>query len=254
LLALTRRRRSYVVASASLFAALYAVLGLIPISPYVGLGSFLSFREILPPLAGMLFGPLTGGLSMLVGGFVDIGLRGSSNFDFLDFVPDLVGAATAGFCFTGRRKEALALPLIFTVAYCVEPLSAAFVSVGGVPIPFVWMHVASFAVLAGILLLERNGRLNRLSTVFVASTVFASVMAAHISGSVVYEEILVRVNHVLTPQTIQANWVVIFSLYPEERIFFTIVGTLIAIPVLRALSRRTREVATGGAPQPGPSV
>jgi len=247
------------IASASLFAALYAVLGLVPVAPYVGISSFLSFREILAPLAGMLFGPLTGGLSMVLGGFIDMGLRGT-NFDFLDFVPDLVCAVTAGFCFTGRRKEALALPLAFTAAYALDPLSVDFVTIRGVPIPFVWMHVLSFCVLGAVLLLEAKRKVGRLSTLFVASTVFASTMAAHISGSVLYENVLVRVNHVLTQSSIHANWVVIFSLYPEERIFFTVLGTLIALPVLRALYSRMkgRDAATDGtraaAPRPGPSA
>ena len=54
------RGRAYFVASASVFAVVYAILGLFPVSAYVGVSSFLTFREVVSPLAGMLFGPWTG--------------------------------------------------------------------------------------------------------------------------------------------------------------------------------------------------
>jgi uncharacterized membrane protein len=247
------KRRSRVVASAAVFAAVYAVLGLIPVSAYVGISSFLSFREILAPLAGLLFGPLTGGLSMVLGGFLDIALRGSTNFDFLDFVPDAVAAVTAGLCFTGRRREALALPLLLTLVFLLDPLSATFVNVSGVAVPFVWMHLVSFAALGVVLLLERSGRLGRMSVAFIAVTVFASTMAAHMAGNILYENIYVRVNHVFTAQALQANWVLIFSLYPVERVFFTVAGVIVAVPVLRALSRREAP-ARAGELSPAPSA
>jgi len=230
--------RSRLIASAAVFAAIYAALGVIPVSAYVGIPSFLSFREILAPLAGLLFGPLTGGVSMIIGGFADMGLRGGTNFDFLDFVPDLVAAVTAGFCFTGRRKLALGLPIVLTLVYTADPLSAVFISVAGVPIPFAWMHIVSFAALAVVLLLEMNGRLGRMSLGFIAPVIFASTMAAHIAGTVLYENIYVRVNHIFTAQALQTNWVYIFSVYPAERVLFTLLGVIVAVPVLRALGRR----------------
>ena len=245
------RSRSRYVASAAVFAALYAVLGLVPVSAYVGISSFLSFREILAPLAGLIFGPLTGGLAMIIGGILDIGLRGTTNFDFLDFVPDLVAAVTAGLCFTGRRKLALVLPIGFTVVYTLDPLSADFVSVGGVPVPFAWMHLLSFAALGVVLVLEGSGRLRRMSTLFISVVVFASTMAAHMAGNVLYENIYVRVNHVFSAQALQANWVLIFSLYPVERVFFTVAGIVVALPVLRALERRQGGTTDGGlSPRP----
>ena len=65
------RRRSYMVASAAVFAVVYAILGLFPVAAYIGVSSFLTFREILSPLAGMLFGPMTGGLSKQLRSFDD---------------------------------------------------------------------------------------------------------------------------------------------------------------------------------------
>lgn len=68
------KRRSSLVAAASVFAAFYAVLGAVPISRLVlGQGNFLTASSFVTPLAGMLFGPLVGGLSAIVGDVIDSG-------------------------------------------------------------------------------------------------------------------------------------------------------------------------------------
>jgi len=231
-------RRSYFVASAAIFAVVYAILGLFPVSAYVGVSSFLTFREILAPLAGMIFGPLTGGFSMVIGNFVDFALGKPVAFDFLDFVPDMASALVAGLAFTGRRKAALALPLVLVLWYSVDPLSVDFVSVGGILIPFYWMHLLSVLVLGVAFAFELRGALDRLSLAYVAATTFAATMTGHMAGSILYENILVRVNSVLDYSTIHGNWVLIFYAYPAERILFTALATLVAFPVLRALSRK----------------
>ena len=232
------RRRSYMVASAAIFAVVYAILGLFPVSAYIGVSSFLTFREILSPLAGMLFGPLTGGFSMIVGNFVDFAFGKPVVFDFLDFVPDMATAVMAGLVFTGRRKAALALPLILVFWYSVDPLSIESVQVGSIPIPFYWMHLLSVLVLVTVFILETAGKLNRLNPVYVGATVFASTMTGHIAGSILYENVVARINDLFTADTIAGAWRAIFFAYPAERILFTILGTIIAVPVLRSLSRK----------------
>jgi len=232
-------RRSRLVASAAVFAVLYAILGLFPVSAYIGVSSFLTFREVVSPLAGMIFGPMTGGLSMILGNFVDFALGKPVAFDFLDFVPDLASAVLAGFVFTGRRKAAIVLPLALIFLYSIDPLSQDLVTYDGVSIPFFWLHLVSIAVLAAAFLLESKGVLNRLSPAYIAATVFASTMTGHIAGSIMYEDVIGRINGLET--TVTSSWNLIFLAYPAERALFTILGTLVAVPVLRALSRRTRE-------------
>jgi len=232
------RRRSHLVASAALFAVLYAILGLFPVSAYIGVSSFLTFREVLSPLAGMLFGPLAGGFSMAIGNFVDFGFGKPVVFDFLDFVPDTASAVMAGLVFTGRRKFALALPLVLVLWYSLDPLSANLVQVGGLTVPFYWMHLLSVGVLGIAFTFEKRGRLGRLNPLFVGATVFASTMTGHIAGSIMFENVVVRINGLLSAGAIAGYWPFIFLAYPPERILFTVLGTIIAVPVLRALSRR----------------
>jgi hypothetical protein len=238
-------RRSYMVASAAVFAVVYSILGLFPVTPYVGVSSFLTFREVVSPLAGMIFGPLVGGFSMVVGNFLDFALGKPVVFDFLDFVPDLAAAVMAGLIFTGRRKVALALPIILIVWYSLDPLSVDFVQVGGVAVPFFWMHIVSLVVLGFAFFLESAGRLGRLNPIYVATTVFASTMTGHIAGSIMYENVVARINGLLSPQQIALAWDTIFYAYPAERILFTILGTAVAVPVLEALSRRRKSPTVG---------
>lgn len=232
------RRRSYLVASAAVFAVVYAILGLIPVSAYIGVSSFLTFREILSPLAGMLFGPLTGGFSMVIGTFVDFAFGKPVVFDFLDFVPDAASAVMAGLVFTERRKVALAFPLALILWYSLDPLSVNFVLIRGFLVPFYWMHLLSVLVLGVAFLFEKRGILNRLNPLYVGATVFASTMTGHIAGSILFENVVARINDLLTADKIAGAWYAIFFVYPPERILFTVLGTIVGVPILRALSKK----------------
>ena len=129
------------LAAIAVFAAIYAVLSLVPVSRLVGNLSFLTMAEVFSPLAGMVLGPLEGGLAVLVGTFVGIALGHPMAFDGLDFIPGVVSAITAGFAMRGRVKVAAALALAMYLVYMLDPLSATVVDVGGVPVPFLWMHM-----------------------------------------------------------------------------------------------------------------
>jgi hypothetical protein len=216
----------------------YAILGLFPVSVLIGTSSFLSFREVISPLAGMLFGPIVGGFSMMLGNFVDFAMGRPVVFDFLDFVPDLVSAAVAGLAFTGRRKTAVGLPVVLLVWFSLDPLSALAVNVGGVQVPYLWMHAASVAFLAVALAYEGRGKLGRLAPGFVAAVTFASTMSGHVAGGIMYENVIFRLDGVIPSGGYQLFWGYTFVAYPVERVLFTVLGTMVAYPVLRALSRR----------------
>lgn len=238
------RRKTYLLASASVFAALYAVLGLMPISRLVGIGAFITFREMVGPLAGMLFGPVSGGLSIILGVSIDFGLGRPPVFLGLDFLIDLAAAVTAGLCFTGRRKLAVLFPSAVIAVLLLGPSSPLLVSVGG--IPFVWMHVVSVVVLGVTLYLESAGRINRLSVWFVGATMFASTMCGHAMGSILTENVYLSSGSFFGYGTAGEYWTAIFFLYPAERVFLTIVGTAVALPALRTLARRQRKPMASG--------
>jgi hypothetical protein len=225
------------VAAAAVFAAVYAVLNTIPVSPLIGAsGRFLTLGNIFSPLVGMLLGPLTGGVSMLVGTFISVALGKQLAFDGLDFIPAVVAAVTAGFAMSGRVRWSVTLSFGLFAIFSSDPLSPKAVAVNGIPVPYLWMHVLSVVTILVVLAIEsRTLRFPR--QVFVAATVFLSMMNAHVAGGIMYENVYVRINGVMTPEAIAGFWKVIFFVYPIERTFFTVVGSILAIAVMRALPK-----------------
>ncbi|MDG6990510.1 MAG: ECF transporter S component, partial [Nitrososphaerota archaeon] len=124
------KRRSAAVAAASLFAALYAVLGAFPVSKLLlGSGNFLTASNFVTPLAGMVFGPFVGGFAAVVGdlldayaGYIALGSTGMSVI-----AADLATVLTAGLAYTGKWKAALAVPLAVLALYWIDPISVLFV-------------------------------------------------------------------------------------------------------------------------------
>lgn len=108
------------------------------------------------------------------------------------------------------------------------------------------MHAASVVILAAALYLESSRRIQRLSWAFVGSVVFASTMAGHIMGGILTEYVYLSQGILFGAGSVGAYWSTVFFLYPAERVFLTLAGTAVALPVLRALSRRQQ---SGAAPE-----
>ena len=239
------RRRTSLVAAASLFAALYAVLGAIPISRLLlGSGNFLTASNFVTPLAGMIFGPLVGGFAAVVGdvldvyaGYITIGSTGLSIM-----AADLATVATAGLAYTGRWKEALAVPIAVLVLYWADPISVLFVG----PVPFTWLHMLSLVPFTAVLVLQGSGRMSRLNPAFVASVTFAALLCGQLTGTLVGQELSVKVYQTLSLQAWRDTVPLFFPLYPVERTLFTVVGSALSVPVLRAIWRREHPHAPTG--------
>jgi len=233
------KRRSSLVAAASVFAALYAVLGAVPVSRLVlGQGNFLTASNFVTPLAGMLFGPLVGGLAAIVGDLIDSGagyvsLAGTG---LAVLIADVATVITAGLAFSGKRAAAVGVLSLVLIVYWLDPLSVLFVG----PVPFTWLHMLSLAALIPLLILEGRGVISKLNPAFVVGVTFAALMCGQLTGTVVGQNLAVRVYGVLTVQDWQSLVPVFFPLYPIERVFFTAVGSLVSVPVLRTLSRQRR--------------
>ncbi len=227
------------LATVAIFAALYAVLNLIPVSRLVGSVSFLTMANVFSPLAGMILGPFTGGLSVLVGTYVSFALGKTVAFDGLDFIPGVVAAVTAGYAIQGKVGRVAAISVVLFVIYLVDPLSAIFIQVGSVPVPYLWMHFVATVVFVVVSIANKRWVGFVSFAVLVVSIVFVSTMNAHVAGGIMSENVLVRINHFTPKGGMMVYWTTIFYAYPLERIFFTAVGSILAIGVLRAIPRDT---------------
>jgi hypothetical protein len=242
-LLLRLKRRSALVAAGAVFAALYAVLGTIPISQLLlGSGNFLTASNFVTPLAGMLFGPSVGGFAAVVGDLLDVyaGYISIGSTGFAIMAADLATVATAGFAYSGKWKAAMALPVTILILYWFDPISVLFVG----SIPFTWLHMISLLPLGGVLLLKRAGRISGLNPIFVVSVSFGALLCGQLTGTLVGQELTVRIYQILSLQTWREIVPRFFPLYPVERIAFTVVGSFVSVPVLRALWRRQHPHAT----------
>ncbi len=222
------------LATIAIFAAIYAVLSLIPVSRLVGNVSFLTMAEVFSPLAGMVLGPFEGGLAVFVGTFVAIALGKPVGFDGLDFIPGVVAAITAGLAMQGRVKLTALLSVVLYAIYMLDPLSAAFIDVGSIPVPYLWMHMLSLALFVSLSFMQSRKMGMASEAVMIASMVFLSTMNAHVAGAIMYENVLVRINQI-SAATVTRVWPFIFYVYPIERAFFTAIGSILAIGVFRAI-------------------
>ena len=236
------KKRSKIVASASVFAALVAVLGTIPLSKLILGSGFLAASKVIIPLVGMLFGPAGGSLAVIIGDALDMagGFIARDAFGLTTLVADLCVVLTAALAFTGRWKLAIALPVWVLVAFFADPISVLFVG----PVPFAWLHMLAFAALAAAVIAEKTGRIGKLHPFFVASVTLGALMCGHLAGTLVGQTLQVRVYHLFTVEAWNARMVAVFAVYPVERIAFAAVGSVLSIPVLRAVRKLAERGST----------
>ena len=59
--------KTKIIATIAVFSALYGVIRLVPLGPMIGLSAYFSVSDSLAPLYGLLLGPFTGGISIIIG-------------------------------------------------------------------------------------------------------------------------------------------------------------------------------------------
>jgi len=69
-------------------------------------------------------------------------------------------------------------------------------------------------------------------------------MNAEVGGGSMYENVFVLTG-VESAKAMVGSWPYFFYAYPVERVFFSVVGSIIAIPVLRAIPKQTLEMLRG---------
>ena len=135
-------KRTKTIATIAIFSALYAVLRILPTVPMVGVsGASFSVSDVLAPLYGILLGPYVGGATVILGTFLGMALGKPVVFLGLDFLPAFINVVALGLLVRRKFLPVLILNLALLVVFLVNPLTSIFISVGGISIPFAWMHI-----------------------------------------------------------------------------------------------------------------
>jgi hypothetical protein len=236
-------RRSSRVAAVALFGALYAVLRLV-VLPFPVLGGGVTFpvADIAASLYGLILGPLSGGLGVVLGTFLGFALGRPVTFAFLDFLPATVNAVGVGLAVRGRASWSAGLFLLLLGLFIVHPLALPVVDLDpalpGVLIPFNWMHFVALALLVSPLRTRAVTALRARGVGMswsVALLNFVGTMMQHVTGGLLFAAVRGGLLGLVAPEAFPAIWTTIFWVYPGERAFIVALATVVGVPVLRSV-------------------
>ena len=237
--------RTKIIASIAVFSALYGVMRLVPLGPMIGLSASFSVSDSLAPLYGIILGPLTGGISIIIGTFIAIALGKAPIFLGLDFLPALVNAVALGFLVKRKWKHAILLNLVLLIIFLLSPYSLLLTEIpigtGTLTFPFAWLHVVALLVLISPLRSKALTWLETLKTVYLpwglAIVAFIGTMMQHLTGNLVFELTWGAPIGGLTAEGFQGIWTVAFFAYPLERAVLILITVLVGVPMVRILKK-----------------
>jgi len=213
------------IASVSVFATLYVVLGFIPLFYIFGAyGQFITAALILAPITGIVLGPVGGTLAIAIGGIAGMAITGNMPMGPFSFLPGTLDALCVGLAFRGRWYASAAIFAVFILAFAALP------SIGAAKY-FVWFHAFALLILlspASTVAREYLKNDDPQKVVMGAGIlVFIGVLIDHIVGSFFFQ--------ILTPLP-PSVWEMVAFIYPIERVLVTIVATIIGAGIIKGIT------------------
>ena len=228
------------VAMIAVFAALYTVLRIMQTIPMIGVeGGKFSLSDVIAPIYGIVLGPYVGGASVILGTFLAIAFGRPVTFMFLDFLPALINAVALGFLVRRKWWPVVVLYAVLLFGFLLNPLTTLFVTIGGISIPFAWLHIAGFIVLLSPLGLKAGQWIQTLKpaklTAGLIVLAFVGTMMQHLMGNILTEVVMGQIAHTMTPAAFNGMWTAVFFVYPWERLVLVILAVVVGIPLVRVL-------------------
>lgn len=228
------------IALIAIFTALYAVLRVVPTLPMIGSsGNWFSLSDVIAPIYGIILGPITGGISIVLGTFLGMSMGRPVVFMFLDFLPATVGAVSLGLLMKKKWIYAVVLNVILLAVFLIHPNTSIFVDYSGILLPFAWLHIVALVVLVSPVGRKLVNWVNTNDATKIVAGIaimfFIGTMMQHLMGNLLYETIMAEPLGFIPVTSYPANWAFVFPLYPIERLMLIIIGTLVGTPLLRVL-------------------
>jgi len=212
------------IASISVFAALYVVLGFIPLFYIFGAyGQFITAALILAPITGVTLGPVGGTLAIAIGGIAGMSITGNMPMGIFTFLPGTFDALCVGLAFRGKWYASASIFAVFILAFAALP------SIGTAKY-FIWFHAFALLILlspASTLAKEyvKNNDPQKI-VMGIGILAFIGVLIDHIVGSLFFQ--------ILTPIP-PSVWEAVAFIYPIERVLVTIVATIIGTGIIKGI-------------------
>lgn len=226
------------VALIAIFAALYAVLGTVPMFYIFGAyGQFITAALVVAPIIGIVLGPAGGVLAVTIGGLAGMAVTGNTPMGIFSFLPGAFDALCTGLAFRGKWYLSAMVFAAFILAFVALP------SIGDAKY-FVWFIVVGlFLLLSPATTLAARyirtfnvQKLNLLpfktfnvEKLVLGVAIFAliGVLVDEIVGSFIYQAVIAP----LPP----AEWEAVAFVYPVERLLATIVAAIMGAAIIRGV-------------------
>ena len=234
------------IALIAIFSALYSVIRQIPMGPMIGLSTTFSVSDSLAPIYGIVLGPYTGGVSVLIGTFIAMAMGKPIIFMGLDFLPAFVNAVAIGFLMRKKWVPAIILNLGLLIIFLANPLTSWFISIpfGATTIafPFFWLHIIALAVLVSPLGYKAGSWVKTLKPIFltagIAILAFIGTMMQHLTGNILSEVVRSQIFGLTLPEAFPTLiWPSAFILYPWERLALIILAVIVGVPLVKTLKK-----------------
>jgi len=239
--------KTKIIAFIAIFAALFAVLRRIPTVPMVGVaGAYFSLSDVAAPIYGAILGPLTGGLSVVLGTFLAMALGRPAPFLGLDFLPATVNVIAIGLLLKRKWGIVVILNAVLLLTFLLHPFTSILVNIPigetTVTFPFAWLHIVAFVVLISPLGRKAANWVLTLETPNIAKGLavlaFVGTMMQHLMGNLLYEIIFGQVlQYYSQVEFATVIWPSVFFLYPVERLALIILAVVIGTPLVRVLKK-----------------
>jgi uncharacterized membrane protein len=208
----------------AIFAALYTVLGYVPLFYIFGsYGTFITAALLIAPIIGIVLGPVGGALSVSIGGLAGMAITGNAPMGIFTFLPGTFDALCTGLTFRGKRYVSAIIFGAFIIAFASLP------SIDGA-VYFIWLHVVALFLLlspAPTLAVKYIKTFNPQKLVLgVGILAFIGVLIDHIVGNFIYQCMAP-----LPPSV----WEAVAFVYPVERLLATIGAAIIGAAVIRGM-------------------
>ena len=210
-------------------------------------GASFSVSDVLAPLYGILLGPYVGGITVILGTFLGMALGKPVIFLGLDFLPAFVNVVALGLLIRRKILPVIVLNITLLVAFLVNPLTSIFINIGGISIPFAWVHIVAFIVLLSPLGRKAGQWVESLKPTMLAAGIailaFIGTMMQHLMGNILYEVVLnqfyvlIGQDPIVATAAYPGTWAFLFFVYPWERLMLIVLAVIVGVPLVRVLKK-----------------
>lgn len=208
----------------AVFAALQAIVAVIPFSMTIGVSGAITLGVVTAPLFGLLLGPPAGFVAVAIGSLVGLFLNPSGAiFGPLTILPPALAALGTGSVKINRGYIPAGVILISVAAFYLNPIARESLF-------YPWLHIIALILafsplskLAASFISASEFRKNTLGVAFAA---LVGTLTDHAFGSAM------GIWYYSLPAEV---WNLIMYVYPVERIVAVILVVLIGVPVYRRL-------------------